>query len=471
MRVSVIGTGYVGLVTGTCLAYLGHRVTCVDSDAAKIGALVAGQVPIFEPDLEELLVLAHQAGGIDFTSDLTTPVRESEVIFIAVGTPALPNGSPDLRFLNAAGRDIGRAMDANRTRVVANKSTVPVGGGNLVESLIRDGIAEVSGTSDAQIDFTVVSNPEFLQEGSAVRNSLYPDRIVVGAEEPGATDIMRSLYRPIIDQSFVPPPFLARPAHVRTVPFITTTLTSAEMIKYAANAFLAMKISFANEMANICERVGAEINQVSTGIGLDARIGPSFLGAGVGWGGSCFSKDLQALTETALEYGYRPTLLEAAQEVNKCQRQIVIQKLQERLFVLKGRTIGLLGLAFKPRTDDLRDAPSLTIAARLVQMGARVRAYDPIAMRACRQQYPDLPIQYCESVAELARGIDALVVVTEWDEFRKLDLCAIAQSMARAVFVDGRNQFDAAEARRAGFDYTGIGCGLRSLTGTGSHRL
>jgi UDPglucose 6-dehydrogenase len=355
--------------------------------------------------------------------------------------------------------------------VVANKSTVPVGGGNLVESLIRDGIAEVSGTSDAQIDFAVVSNPEFLQEGSAVRNSLYPDRIVVGAEEPGATDTMRSLYRPIIDQSFVPPAFLARPAHVRTIPFIPTTLTSAEMIKYAANAFLAMKISFANEMANICERVGAEINQVSTGIGLDARIGPSFLGAGVGWGGSCFSKDLQALTETALEYGYRPMLLEAAQEVNKCQRQIVIQKLQERLFVLKGRTIGLLGLAFKPRTDDLRDAPSLTIAARLVQMGARVRAYDPIAMRACRQQYPDLPIQYCESVAELARGVDALVVVTEWDEFRKLDLCAIAQSMARAVLIDGRNQFDAAEARRAGFDYTGIGCGLRSLTGTGSHRL
>jgi len=315
MRVTVIGTGYVGLVTGTCLAYLGHRVTCVDSDAAKIGALVAGQVPIFEPDLEELLVLAHQAGGIDFTSDLTTPVRESDVIFIAVGTPALPNGSSDLRFLNAAGRDIGRAMDGSRMRVVANKSTVPVGGGNLVESLIRDGIAEVSGASDAQIDFAVVSNPEFLQEGSAVRNSLYPDRIVVGAEEPGATDRMRSLYRPIVDQSFVPPPFLARPAHVRTVPFITTTLTSAEMIKYAANAFLAMKISFANEMANICERVGAEINQVSTGIGLDARIGPSFLGAGVGWGGSCFSKDLQALTETALEYGYRPILLEAAQEV------------------------------------------------------------------------------------------------------------------------------------------------------------
>jgi UDPglucose 6-dehydrogenase len=376
-----------------------------------------------------------------------------------------------LRFLNAAGRDIGRAMDASRMRVVANKSTVPVGGGNLVESLVRDGIGEVSGRSDAQIEFAVVSNPEFLQEGSAVRNSLYPDRIVVGAEEPGATDIMRSLYRPIIDQSFVPPPFLARPAHVGTVPFITTTLTSAEMIKYAANAFLAMKISFANEMANICERVGAEINQVSTGIGLDARIGPSFLGAGVGWGGSCFSKDLQALTETALEYGYRPMLLEAAQEVNKCQRQIVIQKLQERLFVLKGRTIGLLGLAFKPRTDDLRDAPSLTIAARLVQMGARVRAYDPIAMRACRQQYPDLPVQYCESVAELARGLDALVVVTEWDEFRKLDLCAIAQLMARAVLIDGRNQFDATEARRAGFDYTGIGYGLRSLAETGSHRL
>lgn len=457
MRVTVIGTGYVGLVTGACLSYLGHRVTCVDSDESKVGALAAGQVPIFEPNLEELLVLAKRRGGIDFTTNLETPVRESDVIFIAVGTPASDNGSPDLRFLEAAARGIGAAMDGSRKRVVVNKSTVPVGSGNLVESLIREGHAAAVGT--APIRFGVVSNPEFLQEGSAIANSLYPDRIVVGSEDAEMFALMEELYRPIIDQSFTPPPFLQRPAGVSRVPFLATTLTSAEMIKYAANAFLAMKISFANEMANICERVGAQITQVSRGIGLDTRIGGRFLNAGIGWGGSCFAKDLQALTHTAQEYGYQPLLLKATEEVNDGQRQIVIQKLQEKLFVLKGRTIGLLGLAFKPDTDDLRDAPSLTIAARLLQIGARVRAYDPIAMNACRQQNPGLNIQYCQSAAELAKGADALVLVTEWSEFRNLDLCALAERMARPVLIDGRNVFDPAAARRAGLDYSGIGTG------------
>jgi UDPglucose 6-dehydrogenase len=458
MRVTVIGTGYVGLVTGACLSYLGHRVTCVDSDPEKVGTLTSGRVPIFEPNLKELLDLAAVRGGIDFTTDLKAPVQESDVIFIAVGTPSSDSGSPDLRFLEAAARGIGAAMDGSRKRVVVNKSTVPVGSGNLVEILIRDGNA-AKGSADKPIRFGVVSNPEFLQEGSAIANSLYPDRIVVGAEDAEMFALMEELYRPITDQSFAPPPFLPRPSGLTRVPFLATTLTSAEMIKYAANAFLATKISFVNEMANICERVGAQIAQVSRGIGLDTRIGGRFLNAGIGWGGSCFGKDLQALTHTAQEYGYQPLLLTATQEVNGSQRQIVIQRLQEKLFVLKGRTIALLGLAFKPDTDDLRDAPSLTIAARLLKMGARVRAYDPIAMPACRQLHPELNLQYCRSAAEAAKGADALVLVTEWSEFRNLDLAGLAQQMAHAVLIDGRNVFDPAAARRAGFDYSGIGCG------------
>jgi len=457
MRVTVIGTGYVGLVTGACLAYLGHRVTCVDSDHEKIDALLNGRIPIFEPGLDELIAMSKDRGGLDFATDMSAAVKESDVIFIAVGTPSLPNGAPDLKYLEAAARMIGRSMDSSKVRVVVNKSTVPVGSGNLVETLVREGSMEAGAYTARHVRFGIVSNPEFLQEGSAIGNSLYPDRIVVGAEDAGSIAIMENLYRPIIDQSFAAPSFLPRPVNFCSVTFVATTLTSAEMIKYAANAFLAMKISFANEMANICERVGAEVSQVSRGIGLDGRIGGKFLAAGIGWGGSCFGKDLQALTHTANEYGYRPLLLEATQEVNNSQRNIVIQKLQEKLLVLKGRTIALLGLAFKPQTDDLRDAPSLTIANRLLKMGARVRVYDPIAMDACRQQNPGLKVQYCESIADLADGADALVVVTEWDEFRTIDLPKLSQMMNRPVLIDGRNVFNSAEASKAGFDYSGIG--------------
>ncbi len=457
MRVTVIGTGYVGLVTGACLAYLGHRVTCVDSDGRKIEALSSGQIPIYEPNLEELLVLAAQRGGLDFATDEAQAVRESDVIFIAVGTPSSSTGAPDLRFLESAAHNIGRAMNGAKKRVVVNKSTVPVGSGNLVETLVREG--NLRANSGRGISFGVVSNPEFLQEGSAIHNSLYPDRIVVGSEDPETMRVMKELYRPIIEQSFEAPHFLRRPAGLTQVPFVATSLTSAEMIKYAANAFLAMKISFANEMANICERVGADVTQLAKGIGLDSRIGPRFLNSGIGWGGSCFGKDLQALTQTAAEYGYRALLLEATQEVNYCQKKLVIQKLQEKLFVLKGRTVGLMGLAFKPETDDLRDAPSLTIASRLLQIGARVKAYDPVAMNACRQQHPDLKIQYSRSVEEMAEGADALVLVTEWKEFGTLDLASLAPRMARPILIDGRNLFDPAAAYRAGFDYAAIGRG------------
>ena len=463
MRVTVVGTGYVGTVTGACLAYMGHRVTCVDTDEAKISLLQRGGSPIYEPYLEEMLQLGAERGGLDFTTDLTRAASASDVIFIAVGTPPLPSGEADLSYLEAAARSIGTAIDGSRFHVVVNKSTVPVGCGNLVETLVREGIDEVHPEKRREIHFGVASNPEFLREGNAVADSLYPDRIVVGASDRQTLEIMQELYRPLVEQSFDPPAGSPRPAAMKHVRLLATTLTSAEMIKYAANAFLAMKIGFANEIANICERVGAEAPEVMAGIGLDSRIGAKFLSPGVGWGGSCFGKDIHALLHMAQEYGYEAKLLRASLDVNVAQRHMVIQKLQEKLYILKGRTIGLLGLAFKPDTDDLRDAPSLYIAERLQQMGARVKAYDPIAMDACKQQRSDLRIRYCESVAEVAHEADALVVVTEWSEFGKLDLAALARLMAKPILVDGRNVFRPEAAIAAGFDYTGVG---RRLAGS-----
>jgi UDPglucose 6-dehydrogenase len=465
LRIAVIGTGYVGTVTGACLAYLGHHVTCVDTDARKIDTLRRGESPIYEPHLEEILRLAGQIGDIGFTTDLASAVGQSEIIFIAVGTPSRDNGQANLEFLELAAHDIGASMDDSCFRVVVNKSTVPVGSGNLVETLVREGLASHNGDMRS-IRFGVASNPEFLREGTAVADSLYPDRIVLGASDERTLALMRQLYEPLISQSFEPPPSLPRPALLRPTPLITTSLTSAEMIKYAANAFLAIKIGFANEMANICERVGADVLEVMHGVGLDSRIGNSFLNPGLGWGGSCFGKDIQALLHTAREYQYEGNLLHAALQVNAAQRQIVIHKLQERLHILKGRTIGLLGLAFKPDTDDLRDAPSLQIAERLHQLGARVKVYDPIAMPACRQQNPELKVRYCESPEAVAEDADALVLVTEWAQFRSLDLQKIARSMNNPLLIDGRNLFSPDAAFAAGFDYSGIGRSTESaLTG------
>lgn len=457
MRVTVIGTGYVGTVTGACLAYLGHRVSCMDTDADKIAKLQAGEMPIYEPHLRELLCDAATRGGIEFTTDLAPAVRASDVIFIAVGTPPRANGEANLSYLEEAARSIGAAMNEERFRVVVNKSTVPVGSGNLVEALVREGIGDAHPDEQTHIEFGVASNPEFLREGSAIADSLYPDRIVLGAEDERTLAMLEELYRPVIEQRFDAPKFVPRPDGVCRVPLVATSLTSAEMIKYAANTFLAMKIGFANEMANLCEKVGADSTEVMGGIGLDSRIGAKFLNAGLGWGGSCFGKDIRSLLHTAEEYGYQARLLEAALAVNRAQRQVVIQKLQEKLFILKGRTIALLGLAFKPNTDDLRDAPSLQIAERLLQMGARVKAYDPIAMPACRAQNPDLKIHYCDSAIGAAREAEAIVLVTEWDEFRNLDLAQLAAVMRQRVLIDGRNLYDPQAARHAGFDYCGIG--------------
>jgi UDPglucose 6-dehydrogenase len=459
MHVTVIGTGYVGTVTGACLAYLGHHVTCVDTDAGKIARLQRGESPIYEPHLETMLSLGAERGGLDFTTELSDAVRGSDVIFIAVGTPPLPSGEANLTYLEAAARNIGASMDDSRFRVVVNKSTVPVGSGNLVEALVREGIGEAG--QPGKIRFGVASNPEFLREGSAVGDSLYPDRIVVGGDA-ATLAVMRELYEPLVAQAFTPPPGVPRPSSLISVPLLTTSLTSAEMIKYAANAFLAMKIGFANEIANICERVGAEAPEVMAGIGLDSRIGAKFLYPGVGWGGSCFGKDIQSLMHTAKEYGYSSRLLQATLDVNTAQRQMIIQKLQEKLFILKGRTIGLLGLAFKPDTDDLRDAPALHIAERLLQMGARVKAYDPIANHACREQRPDLKIRLCDTVQELASETDALVLVTEWSQFHELDLPELARIMNSPILVDGRNFFMPETAMAAGFDYTGVGRCVRT---------
>jgi UDPglucose 6-dehydrogenase len=480
VEVCVVGTGYVGLVTGTCLAYLGHSVVCVDIDERKIDMLRKGQSPIYEPGLDQLIASGLQRGNLRFSTDLSKPVRESEIIFIAVGTPPLASGRADLSYVKAVAQSIGRALDCERRRVIVNKSTVPIGSGNWVEMLVKEGLSENpawldkltsaanaptgdltanrrSNGSKPEDIFLVASNPEFLREGSAISDTFYPDRIVIGAVNVYAAERLRALYEPIVEQTFTPPASAPRPADVAVIPVVTTDLASAEMIKYAANAFLATKISFANEIANICERVGADIKEVVRGFGLDSRIGPKFLNAGVGWGGSCFGKDVSALIDIAREYAYEPALLHSTVDVNKRQRHVPVQKLQEALKIIKGKTIGLLGLAFKPNTDDLRDAPAIEIASELIEMGARVKAYDPIANEACRRQYPEIKIEYAANAMALAEDCDAVVIVTEWEEFRYLDLNQIGEVMHQKVLVDGRNVLDPEAVEAAGFKYRGIG--------------
>ncbi len=461
MNVCVVGTGYVGLVTGTCLAYLGRSVICVDKDERKINLLKDGQSPIYEPGLSQMIASGQQRGHLHFTTDLAAAVRQSDVVFIAVGTPPLPSGRANLSAVEAVARSIGQSLDNTRRRVIVNKSTVPIGSGNWVEMLIREGLSEnparESLLAKPEELFLIASNPEFLREGSAIHDTFFPDRIVIGATSSFATERLRALYEPIIEQTFSPPPSALRPAGFTAVPVVTTDLASAEMIKYAANAFLATKISFANEIANICERVGADITEVVRGFGLDNRIGPRFLNAGVGWGGSCFGKDVSALIDISREYSYEPQLLRATVDVNGRQRHVAVQKLQETLKIIKGKTIGLLGLAFKPETDDLRDAPALTIAQELLEIGARIRAYDPIAVEACREQYPGLKVEYASSAADLAADCDAVVIVTEWEEFRNLDPEQLGAVMRTKVVIDGRNVLDREAFVRAGFTYRGVG--------------
>lgn len=447
MNVAILGTGYVGLTTGACLAYLGHQVTCVDPDERKIGALQRGEVPFYEPHLEDLLAEARP--HLQFTMDYSQAVPSAQVVFIAVGTPPGTNGAPDLRYLQAAAEGVGERLGPHFT-VVVNKSTVPIGSGNWVGALIRDA-AERQGRGRGC--FAVASNPEFLREGSALQDSLYPDRVVIGADEAQTAEVLYTLYRPILDQTFQPPPFLPRPDRVGGVPLISTDLASAELIKYAANAFLALKISYINEIGQLAEKVGADIAQVARGIGLDARIGTRFLQAGIGWGGSCFGKDTAALVSTASEYALEMPIVKAAREVNRRQRERVIDKLLGELKILKGRTIGLLGLAFKPHTDDLREAPALDVARQLLERGARVKAHDPIAMDRFKKENPGMDVLLPGEAHEVARDADALVLVTEWPEYLELDWESLAAGMRTPILLDARHALDRARITRAGFRY------------------
>lgn len=451
MRVAIIGTGYVGLTTGVCLGFMGHKVFCLDTDQSKVDALAAGQVPIYEPYLEELLEEARP--NLTFTTCYREAIPGADVVFIAVGTPPTPSGAPNLEFLSQAAKSIGQHLDSEFT-VVVNKSTVPIGSGNWVGSLLRDACEQRQDSSCTT--FAVASNPEFLREGSALHDSLYPDRIVIGADEPRALEVLYTLYRPILDQTFPAPTYLPRPETVGAVPLLSTDLASAELIKYAANAFLALKISFINEIGLVAERVGANISEVARGIGLDSRIGPRFLSAGLGWGGSCFGKDTAALIATAGEYGIHLPIVEAAKKINARQRDRVVEKLLHELKILKGRTIGLLGLAFKPNTDDLREAPAIEIAQKLIDRGVRVKAHDPIAMERFSKEHAPMGVQLCKDANEVAETCDALVLVTEWNEYRELDWELIAKKMRSPFILDGRHALDREKVMRAGLRYASI---------------
>jgi UDPglucose 6-dehydrogenase len=435
-RVAVVGTGYVGTVTAVCLAWLGHEVVGVDVSAARAGELSAGQLPFVEPALPELLRETLQTGRLSFTSDAATAAGTAEVIFLCVGTPPRGDGTPDMSQVAQAAVTVADHLQPGA--IVVNKSTVPVGSGNWVRTIIEDRLPE--GGPPA---FSVVSNPEFLREGAAVEDFLHPDRIVLGGEN-GGSERIASLYEPVLRQTFTG----GRPEHKPAL--VITDLQSAEMVKYAANAFLATKISFANEIANICELVGADARQVLPAIGADVRIGSRFLGHGVGWGGSCFGKDLGALIATGADYGYRSPILRAAVEVNQSQRQSVVRKLQATLKVLKGRRIAVLGLAFKPGTDDVRDSPALEIIRRLHAAGAAVCAHDPVVKNV--PELDEMSIRVCADVGEAVNRADAVVVATDWPEFAELDLRQIGEQMHGTLILDGRGIFDPAAVAAAGLE-------------------
>ncbi|MEC4982644.1 MAG: UDP-glucose/GDP-mannose dehydrogenase family protein [Oscillatoria sp. PMC 1068.18] len=462
MRVCVIGTGYVGLVTGVCLSHIGHEVICVDNNEDKVKLLKSGQSPIYEPGLTELMKSSTASGHLSFTSDLGAGVEHGEILFIAVGTPALATGESDTRYVEAVARGIGEHLK-DGYKVIVNKSTVPIGSGDWVRMIVLDGVAQrqeslvTAGSSSKEdllkevtAEFDVVSNPEFLREGSAVYDTFNPDRIVLGSNSKKALEMMQQLYQPLVTREF------GEDSSLPPVPVVMTDLNSAEMIKYAANSFLATKISFINEVANICDRVGADVTQVAEGIGLDSRIGNKFLQAGIGWGGSCFPKDVSALIHTADDYGYDAQLLKSAVSVNQRQRLIALEKLQHELKILKGKTVGLLGLTFKPDTDDLRDAPSLILIEQLNRLGAKVKGYDPIISQTGMRH--GLTGAIVETDPErLADGCDALVLVTDWKQFQNLDFQKMAKLMNNPVVIDGRNFLDKDAVEAAGFRYVGIG--------------
>ena len=431
MEIAVLGTGYVGLVTGAGLADFGNEVVCVDIDVRKIEALKSGVIPIYEPGLDTLVSKNVAEGRLHFSTDLPEAIRAARAIFIAVGTPPRPDGSADLRFVEDVARSIAEHM--NGPKLVITKSTVPIGTGKLIQKIIAD-----SGTSHKA---SVVSNPEFLREGSAIEDFMKPDRIVIGASDDEAADLMREIYAPL---------------HSLEIPFVVTNVESSELIKYAANGFLATKITFINEIAQVCERVGANVQDVAIGMGLDSRIGPKFLQAGPGFGGSCFPKDTSAMADIARRHGYDFQIMEAVLRVNGDIKERMVAKIVEALGGdVKGKTIGILGLAFKPETDDMRDSPTIPIIKGLQARGASIRAYDPQSIANAKQFFDD--ITYCNDAYETAEGADALVIATEWNEFRALNLGRIKAALKQPNVIDLRNLYDRVRMRNEGFKYFSVG--------------
>jgi len=432
MRVAMIGSGYVGLVSGACFADFGHHVTCVDKDEGKIATLKRGETPIYEPGLTELIATNVEQGRLSFTTDLKPAVSNADAVFIAVGTPSRRgDGHADLSYVYAAAREIAQAM--SHFTVVVTKSTVPVGTGDEVERVMR------SERPDGE--FAVVSNPEFLREGAAIQDFKHPDRIVVGTDDPRAKGVMNELYRPL---------------YLNAAPILYTGRRTAELIKYAANSFLATKITFINEIADLAEKVGADVQEIARGIGLDNRIGSKFLHAGPGFGGSCFPKDLVALVKTSHDNAVPLRIVETVVAVNDQRKRAMALKIANALGgQLRDRTISILGLTFKPNTDDMREAPSIPLITALQDMGAKVRAYDPAGMEQAKKVIEN--VTYCENAYDCAKGGDALVIVTEWEQFRALDLGRLKNAMAQPIMVDLRNAYNAAQVKQAGFTYHGIG--------------
>ncbi|MFI3288611.1 MAG: UDP-glucose/GDP-mannose dehydrogenase family protein [Rikenellaceae bacterium] len=436
MNIAVVGTGYVGLVSGTCFAEVGVHVTCVDVNELKIQSLLNGEIPIYEPGLDELVLRNHREGRLNFTTDITSCLDDVEIIFSAVGTPPDEDGSADLQYVLEVARTVGRNM--NKYVVLVTKSTVPVGTAKKVKAAIQEELDK----RGVDIPFDVASNPEFLKEGAAISDFMSPDRVVVGVESERAKELMTTLYRPFLLNNFR---------------VIFTDIPSAEMIKYAANSMLATRISFMNDIANLCEIVGADVNMVRKGIGTDSRIGSKFLYPGCGYGGSCFPKDVKALIKTAEKSGYKMSVLKAVEEVNDNQKSVLFNKLSRYYGGdLQGKTIALWGLAFKPETDDMREATSIVTIKLLLEAGCKVKVYDPVAMKECRRIIGDV-VEYATDMYDATLDADAMLLVTEWKQFRLPSWRVLHKSMNRALIIDGRNIYDSAELEKSGFEYYCIG--------------
>ncbi|MEP6925652.1 MAG: UDP-glucose/GDP-mannose dehydrogenase family protein [Pyrinomonadaceae bacterium] len=431
MHIAVIGTGYVGLVTGACFAEFGVDVICVDIDAGKIARLQDGVIPIYEPGLDQLVARNVQAGRLHFTTNLKEAIERSLVIFIGVGTPPNEDGTPNMSYVESAANSIAEFM--TDYKVIVTKSTVPVGTGKWLRKIIQE-------RQKTKTNFGIASNPEFLREGAAISDFMRPDRVVIGSDDETAIAIMKDLYRPL---------------YLIETPIVITSLEAAELTKYAANAFLATKISFINEIANLCDQIGCDVHDVARGIGMDKRIGSKFLHPGPGFGGSCFPKDTSALTTVARGFGTDSLIVDAVIEVNRRQRQAMIVKIEKLVGDLAGKTIGVLGLSFKPETDDMRDSPAIEIINQMIKRGARIKAFDPVAMEEARHSLPD--ISYCKDEYEAIKDSDALVLMTEWNQFRALDMEKVKRLLKAPKIADLRNIYEPSDMREQGFEYVGVG--------------